>query len=112
MVRGIWSREDKNREERRLVNEFINKFGIEGVEYSFRETVKYNKMTLAYVEAICRKKKEKAEKEETRERMRQLMRESEKKAEEQRKSGKCLTLIKDVYGEGVENRMMKRFQLK
>ena len=68
-------------------------------------SVKYNKMTLAYIAAICKKKKEKAEMEENKDREKKKLRESILKAEEERKSGKCLTLMKDLYGAKAEGRL-------
>ena len=61
--------------------------------------MKYNKMSLAYVDAICRKRKEKTDMVEYRNRDKMKLHEAILKAEEQRKSGKCLTLVKDCYGE-------------
>ena len=64
--------------------------------------VKYNKMSLAYVDAICRKRKEKADLVEYRNRDKKKLHESILQAEDQRKNGKCLTLVREVYGEGTE----------
>src|ERR1035437_3731121 len=94
----IWSKPNKLPEERRLVNEYINKYGFNAVEFAFREGVKYNKMSLAYVDAICRKRKEKSEMVEYRNRDKKKLQESMRLAEEQRKNGKCLTLVRDCYG--------------
>ena len=104
----IWSKQNKLPEEMRLVNEFIIKYGFNAVEFAFREGVKYNKMSLAYVDAICKKRKEKADMAEYRNRDKMKLRESILKAEEQRKSGKCLTLVRDCFGEGVENKAEKK----
>jgi hypothetical protein len=95
----IWSKPNKLAEERRLVNEYINKYGFNAVEFAFREGVKYNKMSLAYVDAICRKRKEKVDTVEYRNREKKKLHESTLLAEEQRKSGKCLTLVRDCFGE-------------
>ena len=57
-------------------------------------------MSLAYVDAICRKRKEKTDMVEYRNRDKKKLHESILQAEEQRKSGKCLTLVREVYGEG------------
>jgi hypothetical protein len=95
---NIWSKPNKLPEEKRLLNEYIIKYGLEAVEFAFREGVKYNKMSLAYVDAICRKKKEKAELAEYKDREKKKLHENMLRAEEQRKSGQCLTLMKDVYG--------------
>ena len=61
--------------------------------------MKYNKMSLAYVDAICRKRKEKADMVDYRNRDKKKLQESMRLAEEQRKSGKCLTLVRDCFGE-------------
>src|ERR1035437_5866353 len=86
-------------EEARIVNEYIGKYGFNAVEFAFREGVKYNKMSLAYVDAICRKRKEKKDQAEYKDREKKKLHESMVRAEEERKSGKCLTLVRDVYGE-------------
>ena len=62
------------------------------------EGVKYNKMSLAYVDAICRKRKEKADMVEYRNRDKKKLHKSILRGEEQRKSGKCLKLVREVYG--------------
>ena len=51
------------------------------------------------MDAICRKKKEKAEMAEYKDREKKKLHENMLLAEEQRKSGQCLSLVKDVYGE-------------
>jgi hypothetical protein len=94
----IWNKVNKLPEEVRQVNEFINKYGFDSVEFAFREGVKYNKMSLAYVDAICRKRKEKKDQAEIKDREKKKLHESIMRAEEQKKSGKCLTLVKDCYG--------------
>jgi hypothetical protein len=52
------------------------------------------------IDAICRKRKEKADMVEYSNRDKKKLHESILRAEEQRKSGKCLTLVRDVYGGG------------
>jgi hypothetical protein len=64
-------------------------------------------MSLAYVDAICRKRKEKADMVEYRNRDKKKLHESILRGEEQRKSGKCLTLVREVYGEGAVIRVKK-----
>ena len=81
------------------MNEYISKYGIDAVDFAFREGVKYNKMNLAYVYAICRKRKEKADMIKNRNRDKIKLHESILRGEEQRKSGKCLTLVKECFGE-------------
>ena len=95
----IWSKQNKLPEEMRLVNEFIIKYGFNAVEFAFREGVKYNKMNLAYVDAICRKRKEKTDQAEYKKRDKMKLRESILKSEEQKRNGQCLKLIRDVYDE-------------
>src|ERR1035437_5173796 len=92
-------------EEKRLVTDYINKYGFDAVDFAFREGVKYNKMSLAYIDAICRKRKEKTDMVEYRNRDKKKLHESILRADEQRKSGKCLTLVKDV--EEVVNKMVR-----
>jgi len=99
LLERTWNKWKILPEERRLVNEYISKYGIDAVDFAFREGVKYNKMNLAYVDAICRKRKEKSDLAEYKDRDKKKLKESILKAEEQRKSGKCLTLVRDVYGE-------------
>jgi hypothetical protein len=94
----IWRKLNILPEENRLVIEYIKKYGFDAVDFAFREGVKYNKMSLAYVDAICRKRKEKADTVEYRNRDKKKLHESILRAEEQRKSGKCLMLVKEMYG--------------
>ncbi|MDR3667465.1 MAG: hypothetical protein P4L35_11540 [Ignavibacteriaceae bacterium] len=98
-----WGKPNKLAEEVRIVNEYIIKYGFDAVEFAFREGVKYNKMSLAYVDAICKKRKEKKDLLESKEREKKKLHESMLKSEEERKSGKCLTLVKDCY-EGMRMR--------
>jgi hypothetical protein len=94
-----WGKRNWLIEEKRLVNEFINKYGFDAVDFAFREGVKYNKMSLAYVDAICKKRKEKKDQAEYRNRDKKKLHEEILRAEELKKSGKCLTLVKDCFGE-------------
>jgi hypothetical protein len=98
LLERTWRKLNVLPEERRLVNEYIKKYGFDAVDFAFREGVKYNKMSLAYVDAICRKRKEKADMVENRNRDKKKLHESILRGEEQKKSGKCLTLVKDCYG--------------
>jgi hypothetical protein len=98
LLERTWRKLNVLPEEKRLVNEYINKYGFDAVDFAFREGVKYHKMSLAYVDAICRKRKEKADLVEYRNRDKKKLHESILRAEEQRKTGKCLTLVKEVYG--------------
>ena len=56
-------------------------------------------MSLAYVDAICRKRKEKTDLAEYRNRDKMKLRVSIMQAEEQKRNDQCLTLMRDVYGE-------------
>ena len=98
LLERTWRKLNVLPEEKRLVSEYIKKYGFDAVDFAFREGVKYNKMSLAYVDAICRKRKEKTDMVEYRNRDKMKLHEAILKAEEQRKSGKCLTLVKDCYG--------------
>ena len=98
LLERTWRKLNILPEEKRLVNEYIKKYGIDAVDFAFREGVKYNKMSLAYVDAICRKRKEKQDLLESKEREKKKLHESMVRAEEERKSGKCLTLVRDCYG--------------
>jgi len=98
LLERTWRKLNILPEEKRLVSEYIIKYGFDAVEFAFREGVKYNKMSLAYVDAICRKRKEKSDMAEYRNRDKKKLHESILRAEEQRKSGKCLVLVKECYG--------------
>ena len=99
LLERTWSKWKILPEERRLVNEYISKYGFDAVDFAFREGVKYNKMNLAYVDAICRKRKEKTDQAEYKKRDKMKLRESILKSEEQKRNGQCLKLIRDVYDE-------------
>ena len=99
LLERTWSKWKILPEERRLVNEYISKYGFDAVDFAFREGVKYNKMNLAYVDAICRKRKEKTDQAEYRKRDKMKLRESILKSEEQKRNGQYLKLIRDVYDE-------------
>jgi hypothetical protein len=99
LLERTWRKLNILPEEKRLVSEYIIKYGFDAVDFAFREGVKYNKISLAYVDAICRKRKEKADMAEYRNRDNKKLHESILRAEEQKKSGKCLTLVKDCFGE-------------
>jgi hypothetical protein len=107
LLERTWRKLNILPEEKRLVNEYIKKYGFDAVDFAFREGVKYNKMSLAYVDAICRKRKEKADMVEYRNRDKKKLHESILRAEEQRKNGKCLTLVKEVYGNIGGNELRK-----
>jgi hypothetical protein len=56
------------------MNEFIMKYGFDTVEIVIRKGVKYNKISLAYVDAICKKRKEKQDLAEQKEREKKMRR--------------------------------------
>jgi len=107
LLERTWRKPNILPEEKRLVNEYIKKYGFEAVDFAFREGVKYNKMSLAYVDAICRKRKEKADMVEYGNTDKKKLHESILRVEEQRKSGKCLTLVRDCFGEKEGNELRK-----
>ncbi|MDR3667298.1 MAG: hypothetical protein P4L35_10690 [Ignavibacteriaceae bacterium] len=94
----IWNQPNKNPEEYRLVSEYIIKYGFTAVEFAFREAVKYNSRKLAYVEAICKKRKEKIAVNKSIEEAKQKKREQYKDlTPEERKSWSNLHLLDMVY---------------
>jgi hypothetical protein len=95
-----------NRKDFQIIK-YINKYGFNAVEFAFREGVKYNKMSLAYVDAICRKRKEKKDQAESKDREKKKLHESIMRAEEQKKSGKYLTLVRECYGGKEGNELRK-----
>jgi hypothetical protein len=91
----IWNKPNTNPEECRLVSEYIITYGFSSVEFAFREAVKYNSRKLAYVEAICKKRKERIAIEKEKEESRQKKREQYKDlTPEERKSWSNLNLFK------------------
>jgi hypothetical protein len=90
----IWNKPNTNPEECRLVSEYIISYGFTAVEFAFREAVKYNSRKLAYVEAICKKRKERLAVEKQKEESRQKKREQYKDlTPEERKSWSNLHLL-------------------
>ena len=96
----VWNKQKPNPEEIRIAADYIMKFGNSEVEIAFTEAVKYDRKKLAYVEAVCEKRKERADLKKKTELERQKRLEQEKKLEEERKSGKGLGLIEKVFGDG------------
>ena len=95
----IWNKFNPTMEENRMVSEYIISFGFSEVEIAFREAVKYDRKKLAYVETICKKRKERAAIEKEKELARKKKEELNKIITQQRSSGQSLNLIKSVYGE-------------
>jgi len=99
LLTRLWNKQKPNPEEVRMTAEYIAKFGFAEVENAFKEGVKYDKKRLAYVEAVCAKRKERADLAKKNELEKQKRIEQNKKLEEERKSGVGLGLIKTVFGE-------------
>jgi hypothetical protein len=97
LLKRAWNRHHPNPEEIRITALYIEKYGLLEVETAFTEGVKYDKKRLAYVEAVCTKRKERADLAKKIELERQKRIEQERKLEEQKKSGIGLGLIKMVY---------------
>jgi hypothetical protein len=90
----IWNKPNNNPEECRLVSEYIITYGFAAVEFAFREAIKYNSRKLAYVEAICKKRKEKIAVNKSLEKAKQKKREQYKDlTPEERKSWSNLHLL-------------------
>ena len=99
----IWNKPMQNPEEYRLVSEYITSYGFKEVEFAFREAVKYNSRKLAYVEAICKKRKEKIAIEKSKEEARQKKLEQDKLLSSQREAWKNLNLVEMTFGKNNEN---------
>ena len=94
----IWNQPNKNPEEYRLVSEYITAYGFKEVEFAFREAVKYNSRKLAYIEAICKKRKEKIAIEKSKEEARQKKLEQDKLLSSQREGWSKLNLVEMTFG--------------
>jgi hypothetical protein len=94
----IWNKPNTNPEEYRLVSEYITAYGFKEVEFAFREAIKYNSRKLAYVEAICKKRKEKVAIEKSKEEARQKKLEQDKLLPSQREAWKKLNLVEMTFG--------------
>jgi hypothetical protein len=94
----IWNQPGKTPEEYRLVSEYITAYGFKEVEFAFREAVKYNSRKLAYVEAICKKRKEKLAIEKSKEEARQKKLEQDKLLPSHREAWKNLNLVEMTFG--------------
>lgn len=104
----IWNKLNKNPEECRLVSEYIITYGFTAVEFAFREAVKYNSRKLAYVEAICKKRKDRVAVEKQKEEAKQKKREIYKDLTlEERKSWSNLHLLDLVYSNKPESQSIK-----
>jgi hypothetical protein len=105
----IWNQPNKTSEEYRLVSEYITSYGFKEVEFAFREAVKYNSKKLAYVEAICKKRKEKIAIEKSKEEARQKKLEQDKLVSSQREAWKKLNLVEMTFGKNPENPPLREF---
>ncbi len=94
----LWNKPNTNPEEYRLVSEYITAYGFNEVEFAFREAVKYNSRKLAYVEAICKKRKGKIAIEKSKEEARQKKLEQDKLLPSQCEAWKKLNLVEMTFG--------------
>lgn len=99
----IWNKSCCTPEEQRLVSEYITSYGFLEVEFAFREAVKHNNRKLVYVEGICKKRKEKAAIEKSKEEARQKKLEQDKLLPSQREAWKKLNLVEMTFGKNPEN---------
>jgi hypothetical protein len=89
----LWNKPNTNPEEYRLVSEYITVYGFKEVEFAFREAVKNNIKKLAYVEAICKRRKEKIVIEKSKEEAHQKKLEQDKLLLSQREAWSKLNLF-------------------
>jgi len=99
LLTRIWNKLHPTPEEVRLTSVYIMTYSFGEVETAFSEAVKYDRKRLAYVESICKKRKERADIAKKNELEKQKRIEQERKIEEQKKSGVGLGLIERVYGD-------------
>src|ERR1035437_125421 len=84
--------------ESQLKTELISQYGQPAFDYAVREAIKHNKNNLAYIEGICKKRKEKESVKKSLEETRKKKREQYKDlTPEERKSWSNLHLIEHVY---------------
>ena len=109
LLTRIWNKPNKNPEEYRLISKYIVTYGFSAVEFAFHEAVKYNSRKLAYVEAICKKRKERIAIEKGKEESQQKKREQYKDlTPEERKSWSNIKLLEMVYSNKPEtNRLIE-----
>jgi hypothetical protein len=103
LIIRLWNKQKPNPEEVRITAGYILKFSYSEVETAFTEAVKYDRKKLAYVETVCKRRKERADLVKKHELEKQKRLEQEKKLEEERKSGVGLGLIAKVFGEERKN---------
>jgi hypothetical protein len=94
--------------ESQIKKELITKYGQPDVDYAVREAVKHNKNNLAYIEGICKKRKEKESVKKSLEESRQKKREQYKNlTPEERKSWSNLNLLEMAYNKEPTNSPLK-----
>jgi hypothetical protein len=98
LIIRLWNRQKPSPEEVRIAADYIFKFSFSEVEIAFTEAVKYDRKKLAYVETVCKKRKERADFAKKKELERQKRLEQDRKLKEERKTGKGLGLIEKVFG--------------
>jgi hypothetical protein len=98
----LWSKPSRNPEEYRLVSEYITAYGFNEVEFAFREAVKNNIKKLAYVEAICKRRKEKIAIEKSKEEARLKKLEHDKLLSSQRKAWSKLNLFELACSKNID----------
>jgi hypothetical protein len=106
----IWNKPNANPEEYRLVSEYITVYGFKEVEFAFREAVKNNIKKLAYVEAICKRRKEKIAIEKSKEEARQKKLEQDKLLPSQREAWSKLNLVEMTFGKNSKNSAQKNIE--
>ena len=90
--------------ESQLKTELISEYGQQAFDYAVREAVKHNKNNVAYIEGICKKRKEKEAVKKSLEEARQKKREQYKDlTPEERKSWSKLNLLDLAYFKISEN---------
>lgn len=99
----LWNKPNRNPEEYRLVSEYITTFGFNEVEFAFREAVKNNIKKLAYVEAICKRRKEKVAIGKSKEEVRQKKLEADKLLPLQREAWSKLNLFELATSKNTKN---------
>jgi hypothetical protein len=99
LIIRLWNRQKPSPEEVRIAAGYILKFSYSEVETAFTEAVKYDRKKLAYVETVCKRRKERADLAKKHELEKQKRLEQDRKLEEERKSGVGLGLIAKVFGE-------------
>lgn len=99
----LWNKPSRNPEEYRFVSEYITAYGFNEVEFAFREAVKNNIKKLAYVEAICKRRKEKIAIEKSKEEARQKKLEQDRLLSSQREAWSKLNLFELACAKNHDN---------